>query len=301
MLEINTLKNNNNLPTLISLSHAARLTGYHQDYLGQLCRAGKLPASKVGRNWFTSKEAVEKLTAPISGSMESEDFVDESLYADSLAESLNSESMEEEESVPSPTLVQSITISQVEGIPVAIRTVENASQNTNNLQSIITNMRVQSLQKEVLELREMLNRLLQEVTRQAKVLQEHNYESSQDSLRHSYIPNIDFGMATRPLNHEHQQFETVPQQIEQWDITVTQTPRYPIMTWAAATAAVAILAYIVVGIFAGSFLGNSQTEVSSIYYHSPIANSATPTVAGDSTEIFPQQSPMLPTATYGGN
>ncbi len=42
----------------ISLFEAARLTGYHQDYLGQLCRAGKIQATKVGRVWYTTEQAV---------------------------------------------------------------------------------------------------------------------------------------------------------------------------------------------------------------------------------------------------
>jgi hypothetical protein len=45
----------------LSLAQAAQMTGYHQDYLGQLARAGKLPAQKIGRNWVTTIEAVYKL------------------------------------------------------------------------------------------------------------------------------------------------------------------------------------------------------------------------------------------------
>jgi fibronectin-binding autotransporter adhesin len=45
----------------LSLAQAAQITGYHQDYLGQLARTGKLPAQKIGRNWVTTIEAVYKL------------------------------------------------------------------------------------------------------------------------------------------------------------------------------------------------------------------------------------------------
>jgi excisionase family DNA binding protein len=44
----------------ISLAEAAKKTGYHQDYLGQLARSGKLEAQKVGRNWVTTRAAVNK-------------------------------------------------------------------------------------------------------------------------------------------------------------------------------------------------------------------------------------------------
>src|SRR3954470_2806013 len=49
----------------ISLAEAAKLTGYHQDYLGQLARAGKLNAQKIGRNWATTLEAVKLLDPQI--------------------------------------------------------------------------------------------------------------------------------------------------------------------------------------------------------------------------------------------
>ncbi|HEY5600737.1 MAG TPA: hypothetical protein VIK81_01470, partial [Patescibacteria group bacterium] len=52
------IKTNGNI---ISLAEASKLTGYHQDYLGFLCRTGKLRGFKVGRNWVTTKEAVETL------------------------------------------------------------------------------------------------------------------------------------------------------------------------------------------------------------------------------------------------
>ena len=40
----------------ISLAEAAKLTKYKQDYLGLLCRQGKLKGEKFGRNWVTTKE-----------------------------------------------------------------------------------------------------------------------------------------------------------------------------------------------------------------------------------------------------
>lgn len=298
MMEINTQSSQ---PTLISLSYASKLTGYHQDYLGQLCRAGKLPASKVGRNWFTSKEAVEKLTSPMSElqlidelneqspQQEAEEFVDDTLYANSL---------EETKSTSQPVLVQSITISQVDGLPIAIRTVENPVRPSSNLQSIMTNMRVQSLQREVVELRRMLDILMTEVTNHAKILQARGME--QDSLKNSFVPTMDFGLST-PLNafESSNRFSTreISPQIEQapeWKITISQTEKFPYATWLAATAALVVLVYIAVGIFSGSFMGKANDEISSLYYHSPVITTSTvPTVAGDSIS--------LPTGNSGEN
>jgi excisionase family DNA binding protein len=39
----------------ISSADAADITGYSQDYVGQLARSGAIPAEKVGRKWFVSK------------------------------------------------------------------------------------------------------------------------------------------------------------------------------------------------------------------------------------------------------
>ena len=41
----------------ISARRASHITGYAADYLGQLCRAGKLHAKLVGRNWYVSEAA----------------------------------------------------------------------------------------------------------------------------------------------------------------------------------------------------------------------------------------------------
>jgi hypothetical protein len=44
---------------LIPLSEAAKLTSYAEDYLGQRARQGRLKAIKLGRNWITTRAAIE--------------------------------------------------------------------------------------------------------------------------------------------------------------------------------------------------------------------------------------------------
>src|SRR5437016_272406 len=51
----------------LSMADASKITGYHQDYLGQMARSGKLEATKIGRKWVVSKEALEKLLGETSG------------------------------------------------------------------------------------------------------------------------------------------------------------------------------------------------------------------------------------------
>ena len=45
---------------LISLSEAAAKSGLSIKHLGLLARTGKLRAQKIGRNWVTSRRAVEE-------------------------------------------------------------------------------------------------------------------------------------------------------------------------------------------------------------------------------------------------
>ncbi|PJA02100.1 hypothetical protein COX73_02535, partial [bacterium (Candidatus Gribaldobacteria) CG_4_10_14_0_2_um_filter_36_18] len=45
----------------ISLSDAARYSGcYSQEYLSLRARQGKLKATKIGRNWITTKEWLDE-------------------------------------------------------------------------------------------------------------------------------------------------------------------------------------------------------------------------------------------------
>jgi hypothetical protein len=44
------------LKKIISLKEASEISGYNQDYLSSLIRAGKLNGKKMGRSWVTTKE-----------------------------------------------------------------------------------------------------------------------------------------------------------------------------------------------------------------------------------------------------
>ena len=51
----------------LSLAQASEITGYHQDYLSALARSGKLSATKIGRNWVVSQQALDKLLSEVTG------------------------------------------------------------------------------------------------------------------------------------------------------------------------------------------------------------------------------------------
>lgn len=42
----------------VSSKRAAKLTGYAKDYVGQLCREGRVPARLVGRSWYVLESAI---------------------------------------------------------------------------------------------------------------------------------------------------------------------------------------------------------------------------------------------------
>jgi len=43
----------------ISSKQAAKETGYAKDYVGQLCREGRVPARLVGRSWYVLETAIQ--------------------------------------------------------------------------------------------------------------------------------------------------------------------------------------------------------------------------------------------------
>lgn len=42
----------------ISTKRASELTGYANDYVGQLCRAGKISATRIGRSWYVEESSL---------------------------------------------------------------------------------------------------------------------------------------------------------------------------------------------------------------------------------------------------
>jgi len=43
----------------VSSKQAAKITGYAKDYIGQLCREGRVPARLVGRSWYVLETAIQ--------------------------------------------------------------------------------------------------------------------------------------------------------------------------------------------------------------------------------------------------
>lgn len=49
------IKSYDELPAMFDIALASILTGFEPRYLRQLCRAGKFPAFKIGRDWRIDK------------------------------------------------------------------------------------------------------------------------------------------------------------------------------------------------------------------------------------------------------
>jgi|GEM_PF-502388 len=62
----------------ISSKRAARLSGYAKDYIGQLCRAGKIEAKMVGRSWYVKESAIKDHRKTFQG----EPVIDDKLWAE---------------------------------------------------------------------------------------------------------------------------------------------------------------------------------------------------------------------------
>ena len=259
MSETNT---ENNL-RLISLARASEITGYHQDYLGQLCRLGKLAARKVGRNWFTTEDDLRSLTAAVNQAIEESELQEEPATEAAIA----------------PELEQTITISRVEGLPIMIRTMPSRVEPMNNVQAIATNFRIQALQREVLELRDLLNRLMAEVTRHAKLLDGGaNSELAQaaQNWKHQYVSNFDFNAPGSPSALASEPNPPAPQ------IWQDPAPKYSWVTIATATVVLSMVAYLATSAFTGMLWGN-ENFTQTVYYKYEENQQIIPAVPGEAT------------------
>lgn len=274
MFETNTQTNS----ALISLSRAAQLTGYHQDYLGQLCRLGKLPAQKVGRNWFTFPDALKKLSAL---EVSSDELIAQELHHEPVVNSFE---------YSEPQVSQNITVSQVEGLPIAIRTVAIPTRRVNTVQNVLTTIRINLLQQEVSELRQMLVRLMSEVSKHADLLQNHSAvarlnQQASDQLKHSYISNFDFNTPLSRINIISQDEPVADEKhidINQSVAVPIHHHHFSILNVLGTTLVAIIFALVTYSIVSGHFFGATHPQVSTIYYHPELAETPLqPSVAGD--------------------
>jgi hypothetical protein len=83
----------------VSSKRAAKITGYAKDYVGQLCREGKVPAQLVGRGWFVLESAIREHRFGTSTSVHSADAASAAVVEHSAASERARAEKEEEPAV----------------------------------------------------------------------------------------------------------------------------------------------------------------------------------------------------------
>ena len=190
------------------------------------------------------------------------------------------------DAVIAPGIAHTSVISQVEGLPITIRSIPSQTPAVNTVQTIANNMRIQALQREVLELREMLTRLMTEVAKHAELLGGRTpidllrSQEQYDSLRHSYVSNFDFSPPRARATTDS------PPKLDAPSILVVPSrPQYSVITWVAATASLAALAYLGVSMATGMFWGQEPIGRTVYYLNSE------PEVAGAESPAVPPPAP----------
>lgn len=126
-----------NSSEILSLAEASKLSGYHQDYLGQLCRSGKMKGTKIGRNWTTTRKDLEHfLRQQTTGETPGQSVVV------NVAVPQNVEPQAPQEASPTEN-----EIAAVEGLPIAIRPVVRGRNDLEIVKAKALHMQVEQEQK----------------------------------------------------------------------------------------------------------------------------------------------------------
>jgi hypothetical protein len=269
-----------NFPHRISLSQASQITGYHQDYLGLLCRLGKIEASKIGRNWYTTQSELNKFLNPelsveqMGFKPESEGLVSESA-ATTLDEILSERIPEEAESVSvpvsvdsvvsagsqnkrtmAPTIVENVVITEMKSIPIRL-VKKPAMPQHHTLQSLITRTKLDQLKQEVLQIAGFMDSVSNELAEHRSILKKHEAMlSARKDLASAYASNIDFGINPKP------QSQTQISMIEDTE-EVNLQPNKSIWLWPSfAISLVVIISLIVLS----QAIPQTTNYATTIYY-----------------------------------
>lgn len=304
---MNTQALDNQFPHRISLSQAAELSGYHQDYLGQLCRLGKIKAAKIGRNWYTTKSELQSLinftdnieeeSGDLSMQVDAEDDkglfdfsrTDQEAEPEDVTPSLDgiqpagtaSVAVEVDEPAsetavrrvaviaPTPVVSDNYLISQVDGIPIRLQ-ADNPNRQHHTIQTLVTRMKLDSLRSEVLQLTDVMQSMSDDLAMVKELVAKHDQVlQTRKDLATTYAATIDI-MPERAIR-------------EQALLSLEDdSSSEPVVTWQAWLAPVTA-AFIVVGLttwlIASNFPAISE-QVSTIKYPAIMANNPGQ-VAGD--------------------
>ncbi|QQS22722.1 helix-turn-helix domain-containing protein [bacterium] len=177
-------------PHRISLSQAAQISGYHQDYLGQLCRLGKLRAAKIGRNWYTTQSEIQSLLSNPAASDVAEFIQPESVAIEPMA--ADTQEGETQSGVQeSPVVTSNYLISEVNSVPIRLEQRPQAARSHHSLQTLVTKMRLEELRTDVLQMSGLVKRVAAEQEQQKEMLMRHEQIlQGRTDLRSQYVPSL---------------------------------------------------------------------------------------------------------------
>lgn len=141
-----------NQDKILSLAQASKQTGYHQDYLGYLCRTGKLQGQKIGRNWITTDKAVKTLMGEPVEEVIAADKIPVRIVSKPTVNSTTARNLNE---VPNVFAFASI---EVKGLPIRLRAI-----NTTSSQNLINHAEIAIVSKTISSLRLQVASLMDQV------------------------------------------------------------------------------------------------------------------------------------------
>ncbi len=254
----------------ISLSKAAQISGYHQDYLGQLCRLGKLKASKIGRNWYTTASELQALVN-----------IDQALTDVFEEASQEVQPVEEVEQIEvSPVASSNYIISQVQDMPIQIEPVPQVAKSHHTLQTLITRMKLEELKTEVLQVTGIIEEISHEVDNHTEILKRHEMMlQNRVDLKNNYSPSLAFTQSSKPVISTIEFTK---------DSGLSFEPRSVRTVWLWPALAL-LLAVVVSGLFIVNITSSdAQPQLTTVIYKSAPSTELAPQVAGEQTQVQSQ-------------
>ncbi len=258
---------NNNSAEILSLAEASKITGYHQDYLGQLCRAGKLKGSKIGRNWTTTRQALgefQELALEHPEQLSGGNNVP--VHVIRAADFTKPEDHRVE---------TGSDIAAIDGLPIALRAVRKTHNNLEAVKAKALQMRSDHEQKVG---HAALEQKVTELSQQVENLQQQSPDESQPSvvpvvvpLKNKFISNFDAG-SEQSLTAANGEPALVPgaDKLKQLYQSFTGTPsNNRALTAGAVAAFILVIGALTFGHFGGvkKFFGEPSNQ--SIAYTPP--------------------------------
>ncbi len=264
----------------ISLSKAAQISGYHQDYLGQLCRLGKLKAAKIGRNWYTTAEELQALANVDQSLINTEAQEETPVVTESVISVTQPVDpiIEPEQVSISPVVASNYVVSQVEDMPIQIEQVPHVVKSHHTLQTLITRMKLEELRTDVLQVTGLIGEISEEVNNHTEILKRHEQLlQNRVDLKNSYSPSISVVNSNKPIVST---FEYTSQP----DLITQENPNRVVWLWPALAL---LLAVVASGLFMISInSSDTQPQLTTVIYKTDpntTEQEPAPQVAGDQT------------------